>query len=400
MNSLSPQKNTTESIASITNLCTALSISIDELNTVLQMEPSEWYVKDYVPKSDGSERVIYKPHYLLRRIQRRINKRILSRIIKWPEFIYGSVPNEKVDANTIIRKDYVSCAAKHCGAKSILKVDIKDFFDNIQQYHVLNIFRGFFNYSDEVSKTLANLCCYNERVVQGALTSSYIASLCLWDVETEVVKRLMRHRLVYTRLVDDITVSSTVSNFQFDSALSYIRSMLEGKDLPLNMAKTKSLYVSVEPLLVHGMRVNFPEPRYPSDEIRKLRASVHNLERLASQVGYRTTYAYRTDFNRCMGRVNKLKRVGHNKHAVLLKKLKKILPLPSKTDLKRINVTISRLESDFDRKKDTYWYKKRYFKAHDRLNVIKRTFEKNAAEFRTRLRNIRPTYDAIENEQP
>ncbi|SUB63528.1 Retron-type reverse transcriptase [Plesiomonas shigelloides] len=351
MNSLSPQKNTTESIASITNLCTALSISIDELNTVLQMEPSEWYVKDYVPKSDGSERVIYKPHHLLRRIQRRINKRILSRIIKWPEFIYGSVPNEKVDANTIIRKDYVSCAAKHCGAKSILKVDIKDFFDNIQQYHVLNIFRGFFNYSDEVSKTLANLCCYNERVVQGALTSSYIASLCLWDVETEVVKRLMRHRLVYTRLVDDITVSSTVSNFQFDSALSYIRSMLEGKDLPLNMAKTKSLYVSVEPLLVHGMRVNFPEPRYPSDEIRKLRASVHNLERLASQVGYRTTYAYRTDFNRCMGRVNKLKRVGHNKHAVLLKKLKKILPLPSKTDLKRINVTISRLESDFDRKR-------------------------------------------------
>src|SRR5699024_4553294 len=158
--------------------------------------------------------------------------------------------------------------------------------------------------------------------------------------------------------------------------LSHIQRVLEEKDLPINKSKTKISYVSISPLMVHGMRVNFSEPRYPSDELRKLRASVHNLEKLASQVGYRTTIAYRKDFNRCMGRVNKLKRVKHNKHAVLLNKLKKILPLPSKTDLKRIKLSIQRLEADYSNKKDTYWYKKRFYMAQDRLNIISRTFDR------------------------
>ena len=145
------------------------------------------------------------------------------------------------------------------------------------------------------------------------------------------------------------------------------------------------------------MRVNFSEPRYPSDELRKLRASVHNLEKLASQTGYRTTFAYRKDFNRCLGRVNKLKRVKHDKHAVLLKKLKKILPLPSKTDLKRVGLSVNRLESDYSDKKETYWYKKRFYMAQDRLNILNRTFTKSAAQYRERLNKIKPLYDSIEN---
>lgn len=395
---LSPKKTTEHSISSIDNLCEALDLTSSDLKALQSLSYQDRYVRDFVEKSDGTLRAVYKPHYLLRKIQRRINRRIFTRIVAWPDYIYGSVPNTKgVDKKVIQRKDYVSCAAQHCESKSLLKVDIKDFFDNIHIYHVKKIFLDFFKYPEDVSELLADICCFEERVIQGALTSSYIASLCLWDIEPKLVERLQRHNLTYTRLVDDITVSSKVSNFQFDMALSHITRMLEDKDLPINNAKTKVSYVSISPLMVHGMRVNFSEPRYPSDEIRKLRASVHNLEKLASQTGYRTTFAYRKDFNRCMGRVNKLKRVKHNKHAVLIKKLKKILPLPSKTDLKRIGLSVKRLEQDYSNKKETYWYKKRFYMAQDRINILNRTFFKSAAQYRERLSKIKPLYDSIEN---
>lgn len=391
---------TPHTIASVKNLCAALDITLAELDAALALSESDMYVRDKTEKSDGSFRVIHKPHFLLRKIQRRINKRIFQKLIRWPSYVFGSVPNTNEKENNIFEnKDYVSCAAKHCGAKSLLKLDIKDFFDNIHSFHVKEMFKGFFKYSDEISEVLTKISCYGDVVVQGALTSSYIASLCLWDEEHKIVERLKRKNLVYTRLVDDITVSSKISRFQFDNAQSLITKMLQDKDLPINLTKTRVVHACIEPLTVHGMRINFNEPRYPSDEVRKLRAAVKNIEKLSSEPGYRTTFAYRKDFNRCMGRVNKLKRVKHQKHQTLVNKLKLILPLPSKTDLKRCKLTVARLEYDYSMKRESYWYKKRYYMALDRLNVLQRIYHITADKLRLRLNLIKPEYDYVEGER-
>ncbi|WLG64207.1 reverse transcriptase family protein [Pseudomonas sp. FP1762] len=268
---------------------------------------------------------------MLRKIQRRINKRIFSRlsIIQWPDHLFGSVPNQRDPKNQrMINKDYVSCAAKHCGAKSLLKVDVKNFFDNIHKDIVFNIFENFMKFDRETSALLAEICCFQSYVIRGALTSSYLASLCLYDVEGAVVERLMRKGLVYTRLVDDIIVSSKISNYDFSYSLDIVRAMLTSKELPLNIAKTRSISVSTEPLTVHGLRVAFHEPRLPSGEVSRIRAALKNIENLASERGYRTTHAYRHDFNRCMGRVNKLVRVGHNRYESLLGRIKKYFRYP------------------------------------------------------------------------
>ena len=346
---LNPRKVSAGSISSVENLCGALDISLDEIYGALSLPDDEKYTVTETPKSDGGVRLVHNPHYLLRKIQRRINKRIFSRlsIIQWPDHLFGSVPNQR-DLRTqgVVNKDYVSCAAKHCGAKSLLKVDVKDFFDNIHKDLVLDVFSNFMKFDREVSELLAEVCCFKSHVIQGALTSSYLASLCLYDVEGAVVERLMRKGLVYTRLVDDITVSSRVSNYDFNYSLDIIRAMLTSKDLPLNLVKTRFVYVSSEPLTVHGLRVAFPQPRLPSGEVARIRAAVKNIENLASERGYRTTHAYRHDFNRCMGRVNKLVRVGHDRYDSLLGRLRKIFPLPSKKDIERANAMLDRLARD------------------------------------------------------
>lgn len=389
-----PEKVSSESIASLENLCLVLDITRVDLDSALHLSGVDRYKEKSTPKKDGTLRMIYNPHYLIRKIQRRINKRIFSNpnVIRWPDHIFGSIPNQIGDNNDPILKDYISCARLHCCSKSILTIDIKDFFNNIHQNYVEEIFLTFLNYNIEVARALADMCCLNSHLVQGALTSSYIASLCLWDVEGDVVKKLQYKNLVYTRLVDDINVSSKVSDYDFSYAMRVIEEMATEKGLQLNHKKTNIQYISTKPLTVHGLRVAFKEPRLPSDEVRKIRSAVKNIETLASECNYRTSHAYRKDFNRCMGRVNKLDRVGHKQHSILLARLRRIFPLPSKKDIARVTKIIDRLEVDNNAKRDTYWYWRRYYLAHERLNVLQRTFPSIAKELRERMKLLKPKY--------
>lgn len=392
---LNPRKIASGSISSIDNLCLALDITRQELDEALNLDAPNRYVRDETPKKDGSARIIYKPDYRIRRIQRRVNRRIFSRsgVIIWPDHLFGSIPNQESEDGDDILKDYVACARMHCGAKSIMSIDIQNFFDNIHADLVMDIFENFLQYPAEVAKILTNLCCLGDHLVQGALTSSYIASLCLHDVEGKTVERLSKKGLVYTRLVDDITISSKVANYKFDYAKSLVEDMLIGKDLPINSSKTRYQYVSTTGLLVHGLRVAFGEPRLPSDEVRRIRAAVQNIETLAAERDYRQTHPYRRDFNRCMGRVNKLSRVEHKQHSNFVHRLMKILPLPSKKDIERTTKIVEKLEKDFKDKSGTYWYAKRFYLAHERLNIIQRSFPVVSKELRARLKPLRQTYD-------
>lgn len=391
---LNPEKVSSESIATIESMCHALSITTEELAEALALTPEQRYHKTEIPKANGTLRAVHNPHHLIRKLQRRINKRIFANknIIKWPDHVYGSVPNDDDSHAPSSKKDYVSCVRQHCGAKSVLSADIKDFFDNIHCNQVVDIFSDFLKYPIDVSRVLADICCKDQHVVQGALTSSYIATLCLYAGEGEVVKKLKYKGLVYTRLVDDITISSRISNFDFSYALRLIEQMLHAVGLPLNLQKTKIQHVSMAPLIVHGLRVDFSQPRLPPEEPRKIRASVKHLELLAASPGYRASRAYRKDFNRCLGRVNKLQRVGHSQHGPLVERLQSILPLASHKDIERACLLIERLEKDFLKPgyKDGYWFYRRFFVASERLGILKRSFPKIAMELRLRLRNIRP----------
>jgi RNA-directed DNA polymerase len=256
-----------------------------------------------------------------------------------------------------------------------------------------NIFIKFFNFPLEVARCLSDICCYNEFVVQGALTSSYIASLCLFDIEPEIVNRIERKGLVYTRLVDDITVSSKSREYDYSLAKDLIVQMLHTKDLPVNLEKTTVTRTSAEPLLIHGLRVSYKEPRLPSKEISRIRASVKNIERLASEPKFRLTHAYRKDFNRCIGRVNKLHRVGHKQHRALIQRLMRVYPKASTADVERVKISIDRLERDYATKNEDYWYYKRFHRAQERLNLIKRSFPNLALRLRARLTLVKPEYD-------
>jgi RNA-directed DNA polymerase len=368
------KKNGAKSLRSLQSLSDALDISISDLNEAINIPVKDRYHRLELPKVDGDKRIVFDPDHRVRKIQRRINKRIFKELILWPDYLFGSIPTNQHDKDNKIERHYIACAAKHCKAKTILKLDIKNFFENIHRDTVTSIFSRVFKYKGDALNYLVEICCYNDYIVQGALTSSYIASLCLFDVEYDIVRRAERKNLVYTRLVDDITVSSKIINYDMTQIRSHVENMLNDKDLPINYKKTEVHNISTEALSVHGLRVSFNEPRLASNEVKRIKASVHNIVNLSKKNNSKTSEAYRIEYNRCMGRVNKLGRVGHNKYKPLLTTLKEIKPQASLLDLQSIHKLVSELErlyakGNFNR----FNYKKKYDLAIFKLIVINRT---------------------------
>lgn len=375
-------KSVQGSIASYQNVATALRIDEALLDEALNMPPAQ----RYTPHRVSGDRLVYRPNPLIRKIQRRIKQSILAELISYPRYIFGSIRDEEFP------RDYISCAQVHCQAKSVLKMDIRKFFDNIEAYLVEDIFSRLFAYPEEVSSVLTDICTNNGYVPQGASTSSHIATLCFWDHEPNLVRQLHREGLRYTRLVDDITVSSGLVNFDFSRVKARIKDMVEGRGLSLNEDKTIVYYYGADEIRIHGLRVNYDYPQMSHVEANNIRAAVNQLVKLAAVPNAITSPDYRRLYESVSGRVNKLLRLRHAKYARYRKVLKGIKPMPSKKDLVRCVGLFNGVVQDARAGIDTYSYYVRFHRLQNRLNLVQRIYVAQAKAMRKSLSEIKPTF--------
>lgn len=348
-------------ISSFENLLSVLGISREQADEISDL--NDHYTPIPIRKKDGSLRNVYAPSNQLKHIQRRFKDRVLAspNIISWPSYLYGSLKNTVNKDGVEQIRDYVACAAQHKGAKSLLVVDIQDFFDNIHKDLVADILNKYFSKNNETIEFLLKICCYENKLVQGAPTSSYLANMALYDVEPKIYKRLCRKNLTYTRFVDDMAVSSKVYDYDFSYVLRTIKESLYRKELFLNENKINIRYAGSEPLTVHGLRVDFHNPRLPPEEIRKIRAHVKMIENMAKVYKIRTSFSYRKEFSRCVGRVNKLKRTGHKKHCYFIERLRKVEPIPSRSEVEFCQRKLNQLLIEYPGKKIVFSIKRNIF---------------------------------------
>lgn len=358
----------TGSISTINSLSSTLGVSRAEIEILLNTPIDQRYKEKIIEKKHGGTRTVYNPSSLVRKLQQRIINRIFKPLVDWPYFVYGSIPKTKGNS----AKDYVAAANVHAGAGCLLKMDIKDFFDNIQRELVFDVFFTFFKYPYPVSEFLTDICCRNDRLCQGALTSSYLAALCLFDVEAKMVTRIERKGVIYTRYVDDITISSKKRGYDFSYVENVIEEVLTSKDLPINKNKTDVINLTSKPLLVHGLRVNTSNARLPIAEVKRIRAAVQHLEQAAKEPNYINMPTYRAQFNKCLGRVNKLGRVGHIQHEALVRRLRKIRPKSSRSDLYVAIEMLKIIRRTSPARKLHFFYKKQCAQAKTLLQLIKR----------------------------
>lgn len=150
----------------------------------------------------GKERTVLEPKYELKKIQKRINSRIFEQV-QFPSYLQGGLK-----ASHSIKRDYVQNATIHSHSQTLINLDVKNFYPNIKTEAVSNIFKYFFKFSDDVVSILIKLTTYHGSIPQGGCTSSYLANLVLFNSEYKLVSSLRGKNVRYSRLLDDITISS------------------------------------------------------------------------------------------------------------------------------------------------------------------------------------------------
>jgi hypothetical protein len=191
-----------EPLGSLNSLARALGLQASKL-----IEVAESVQKFYSPnrpeiKSNGKIRQTYSVKDPLHKIQRKIIDEIISGV-DFPDYLQGSIKDPDNP------RDYIQNASLHAGRKVTLKEDISSFFPSIQEKLVLRVWKYFFKFPNDVAEILTKLTTYNGAILEGAPTSSAVANLVFWDREPNLEYELRLKGYVYSRYVDDISVSFT-----------------------------------------------------------------------------------------------------------------------------------------------------------------------------------------------
>ena len=175
-----------------------------------------------IKKRNGKIRKVYSPSYYLKNIQRQILNEVLYDKTTY-DFVTAYCKNKTIVDNAKI----------HVNKNIILKLDIKNFFDNISFIDVYKIYESF-GFSNRICGLLTYLTTYKEYIPQGSPTSSYLSNLIMRGFDYEVYTWCAEKNINYTRYSDDMTFSMD----KYDkSIISFIRKKLYKLGLELNNGK-------------------------------------------------------------------------------------------------------------------------------------------------------------------
>ena len=128
--------------------------------------------------------------------------------------------------------DHVTC---HQGKKTVVALDLKDFFRNVRYCHIYDVFYSL-GYSNAVSTMLARLCTYKKSLPQGAPTSPMLSNMAFERIDSMLQGYCMRRGITYTRYADDMTFSG--DNIKVGLLMRHVRFLIRG-NYTLNEEKTK-----------------------------------------------------------------------------------------------------------------------------------------------------------------
>ena len=183
----------------------------------------ENYIIHKIKKRNGKYRTIYAPKATLKHIQRQILNNILN--------------NKSTSKYAMAYKKGISLkqnAQVHTNKKIILKLDIKDFFENIKFIDIYNCCFSIEYFPKSIGMLLTYLCTYDDYLPQGAPTSSYISNLVMKDFDEELGSWCEGLNISYTRYSDDMTFSG---DFDPKEVINKVRNLLSILGLKLNKEK-------------------------------------------------------------------------------------------------------------------------------------------------------------------
>ena len=206
----------------------------------------------------------------------------------------------------------VRCAAQHCGARWLIKLDITGFFGSISEIQVYRVFLEA-GYAPLVAFELARLCThapsgskrytvkawtafspadtiddYWQRRIgylpQGSPTSPMLSNLVMLETDKLLSAMATQVGLTYTRYSDDITFSID-GPFDRSRAIAVVRktsAILRRVGLKVNERKTRIVPPGGRKVVL-GLLVDGSNPRLARGFRDRLRQHIYYLEKLGPE---------------------------------------------------------------------------------------------------------------------
>lgn len=153
-----------------------------------------------IKKRSGGVRQICAPISGIKRLQKNLS--IILNHLHSPKFCaHGYVKERSIITN----------AQVHVKKRIVINIDLKDFFPSINFGRVRGLFMSYpFNFDDKVSTILAQICCYDGCLPQGAPSSPILSNYICYRLDNQLINFYRKCKVDYTRYADDITFSTNL----------------------------------------------------------------------------------------------------------------------------------------------------------------------------------------------
>ncbi|MHB1419863.1 MAG: reverse transcriptase domain-containing protein [Bacillota bacterium] len=256
-----------------------LEVSYEDLTYYLYRLGDSKYRSFSISKRQGGSRVLMEPGKGLKIIQQKLNN-VLKLIYKPQPAVHGFTSGRSIATN----------AQVHEGHKHILNIDLEDFFPSINFGRVRGMFIAKpYKLPPGVATVLAQICCFENQLPQGAPTSPIVSNMICSKMDNELQSLARRKRCIYSRYADDISISTLNNEFPLastngDNTLeisSELINLIEKNGFKINKEKSR-LGNNSNRLEVTGLIVN-NKVNVPRKYIRQIRAMLHAWEKYGLQ---------------------------------------------------------------------------------------------------------------------
>lgn len=225
-------------IGSISVLASILEVNEKHLIKISENISSSYTTFEIRPQGK-KPREVSEPKEHLKHIQRKLNAMIFSEVV-YPSYLMGGISDKE-------KRDYVNNGKLHLRKKTLINLDIENFFPSISSFDIEKVFLYLFKFPPAVSKILTELTTLNGRLPQGGCNSTYLANLLLFNYEYSIVSKFRSEGITYSRLLDDITLSSDkkLDKSKKEELISAVNGMIKRFNLNLRSSKTKIEHIVV-----------------------------------------------------------------------------------------------------------------------------------------------------------
>jgi RNA-directed DNA polymerase len=243
------------------------------------------YTYRWIPKRDGTFRLLEQPKPRLKHLQRVI----LSRII-------GFIPLHDAAHGFVSGRSAITAAQPHAGQRAVLRFDIQNFFGSVGAGKVHGVFRTC-GYPEAVAHALTGIVTNrvpnhviaqrrtkSEKVggllrtphlPQGAPTSPALANLVAIGIDRRMSGLAKIYEATYTRYADDLFISGGDLLLARSKSFCVLSDhIVADEGFRLHQAKT-TLMTSAGQQRMLGLVVN-DHPAVARTEFDNLRATLHN----------------------------------------------------------------------------------------------------------------------------